>query len=598
MTGLDLSALHLLRPDWLWALAALPVLAAIWAWRRRRASVWQGVVDPHLLPHLLAGKATRRSPWGLWLGLAGYALAVLALAGPSWRQVEQPLWRGQVPLVIALDLSDAMSAADPPPSRMAQARAKLATLLERRGDGPVGLVVYADDAFTVAPLTEDAANLSLFLDALSPEIMPRDGANASRAIAWSTRLMEQAGFDGGQVLLMAGQADADAAGAAAAARASGFDTSVLGIGRAGGVAYRTSGGDTRVAAFDQGRLQAVAAQGGGRYAGLSTDDADLAALGVLSPALADAASSDAEAGRAWQDEGFWLIPPLMLLALFAFRRGGTLAVVVLALYLPVLPAHAADWWRRDDQVEHRRMVEAAKAFREGEYTQSAQDYARVDSADGHYNRGNALAKAGQFEAAIAAYDRALGLQPGMEDAIANKRAVEAAIKRQQDGEGDGGEGGGPQDGQPQPRAGGEGQSNGDAKDGAKGEDREAGQQDPPRPSSGEPPPEPGDEDTPGPDGTPPDAADAADAAEQDAADAAQRERMQQALEAADPQPAGEDGQSAESVASRTDETPAERERRVANEAWLRRVPDDPGGLLREKFRIEYERRRRQGDRDE
>jgi Ca-activated chloride channel family protein len=43
------------------------------------------------------------------------------------------------------------------------------------------------------------------------------------------------------------------------------------------------------------------------------------------------------------------------------------------------------------------------------------------------------------------------------------------------------------------------------------------------------------------------------------------------------------------------ETPQQRERRIANEAWLRRVPDDPGGLLRAKFRLEYERRQHEGD---
>jgi Ca-activated chloride channel homolog len=43
------------------------------------------------------------------------------------------------------------------------------------------------------------------------------------------------------------------------------------------------------------------------------------------------------------------------------------------------------------------------------------------------------------------------------------------------------------------------------------------------------------------------------------------------------------------------ESPAERERRLATEAWLQRVPDDPGGLLRAKFRLEYERRQQEGE---
>lgn len=42
------------------------------------------------------------------------------------------------------------------------------------------------------------------------------------------------------------------------------------------------------------------------------------------------------------------------------------------------------------------------------------------------------------------------------------------------------------------------------------------------------------------------------------------------------------------------ETPEQREQRQAVDAWLRRVPDDPGSLLRTKFRLEYERRQRDG----
>ncbi|KAB8163060.1 VWA domain-containing protein, partial [Lysobacter maris] len=222
MTLPDLSTLHLLRPDWLWALSLLPVLAAVWALRRRRDGVWREAVDAHLLPHLLDRGDRPRRRWtrglGALAGMLAYAFAVLAMTGPSWRQVEQPLWQGKLPLVMALDLSSAGMAADPPPSRVAQARAKLGALLAAR-DGPVGLLVYADDAFTVAPITDDAANVALFLDALSPDIMPVDGQRADRALAAAVRLMQQAGFEKGRILLLAGEADERAVEAAGAARA-------------------------------------------------------------------------------------------------------------------------------------------------------------------------------------------------------------------------------------------------------------------------------------------------------------------------------------------------------------------------------------------
>src|SRR5690606_26574263 len=170
-----LAQLHFLRPWWLLALAALPLLAWWWRARARRGDAWRDAVDAHLLPHLLeadAGNGRRRGAWPRWLALSAAALAIVALAGPAIRKDEQPLWQAQEPLVIALDLSSATLARDLPPNRLAQARAKLATLLRERAGGQAALVAFADDAYTVAPLTEDAGNLALFLDALAPDVMP------------------------------------------------------------------------------------------------------------------------------------------------------------------------------------------------------------------------------------------------------------------------------------------------------------------------------------------------------------------------------------------------------------------------------------------
>src|SRR5690606_33911439 len=128
--------------------------------------------------------------------------------GPSWRREAQPLWEAKAPLVVAFDLSPAMLAADLPPSRLARARAKLATLLRERRGGEVGLLVYADGAYTVAPLTDDAANVAVFLDALAPDIMPGapGEADAAAAIDRAAQLLRQAGFDRGDVLLVSGSA--------------------------------------------------------------------------------------------------------------------------------------------------------------------------------------------------------------------------------------------------------------------------------------------------------------------------------------------------------------------------------------------------------
>jgi len=566
---LSLASLHLLRPQWLWALLALPVLLGLWRVRRRRTSVWRENVDAHLLPHLLVERGGARVRWGAWTAGVAYVLAVLALAGPSWRQVPQPLWQSRTPLVVAVDLSGAALAADLPPSRLAQSRAKLSTLLRERQGGQVALVAFADDAFTVAPLTEDAANVALFLDALSPEVMPVDGQRADRAIEWSVQLLKQSGFDRGRILLMTDHAGDGAGQAASNAAKQGFRIDVLGVGAEAGAPYRRGDGTFANARLDEGSLRGLASSGDGRYARIASDDGDLRALGVLDPTdTEDAARVDGKRGHAWQDEGYWLLPPLMLLALFAFRRRAALAVVVLCVLWN--PVRAADLWRRADQVEHTRIAQGNEAFRRGDFNAAAQAYQLADSADAHYNRGNALAKAGQYPQAIAAYDEALKRQPDMPDAIANKRAVEAAMKREPP------KGGQSKDQQKQ------GQQN-QKPDQTPGQKPQSGQPDPQQDSS---------RDSKSQDSGPQDSnpkpqpaqSDPADTQQQRDADAAQRQRMQQALQ--------QQGQAKQEPQDKArNETPQQREQRLANEAWLRRVPDDPGGLLREKFRIEYERRR-------
>ncbi|WP_345294371.1 VWA domain-containing protein [Luteimonas vadosa] len=580
---LDAIPLSFLRPLWLFALLALPLVAGWW-WRRRgRDEAWRAAVDAHLLPHLLDARGGARGQAGFWIGLLAFALAIVALAGPSWRSEPQPLQQGEAPLVIALDLSSATLAADLPPSRLLQARAKIATLLRQRTGGQVGLVAFADDAFTVAPLTSDAANVALFLDALAPDVMPVDGERADRAIAWSVELLRRAGFDRGDILLMTDDADARAQAAASRALAAGFRVSALGLGRTKGAAYRRADGGIAHARLDAGSLRALATAGGGRYGDWTADDGDLETVGLLAAQPAGAAVARGPVVMVPQDGGYWLLPPLMLLALFAFRRGGALAAVMLCLLLPWQPAHAqatedGGWWRRPDQAAHARKAQAEAAYREGEFGEAARLWSRFRDADSAYNRGNALAKAGRYEHAIKAYDQALRQDPGMADAIANKQAVEAAMKRKpppsprDNSRGDQQQR--PDQGQPQPNAGDPGGQ------GETGDDEASGE---PRPEpQGDPKPDAGERDPATPPEPPP-----GDPDRQREADAAQRERMQRALEQGDA-PA-DDGRQVEGEPDRA-ESAADRERAQANEAWLRRVPDDPGGLLRAKFRLEHERR--------
>ncbi|WP_419403278.1 tetratricopeptide repeat protein [Stenotrophomonas rhizophila] len=568
-----LNHVHLARPALLWALAALPLIALLWTWRRRRSSVWRQNVDAHLLPHLLVAGG-RRAWSGLALLLLGWTLAVVALAGPGWRQLPQPLWQAPAPLVVALDLSSRTTATDLPPSRLLQARAKLATLLRERSGGEVALLAYADDAFTVAPLTGDAANVALYLDALAPDVMPRDGQRADRAIEAGVLLLQQSGAKGGDILLLTDRADDAARAAAAAAKAQNIHVSVLGLGTAAGAAYRSGDGQIARAQLEPDTLRAVADAGGGRYAAVADDEGDLKALGVLTPRASAGEQQRREGeGLAWRDEGFWLLPPLMLLSLWAFRRRGVAAVALVCVMLPLaMPATAQaaerNWWQRADQRDQQRVAEGVEAYRRGDFQAAQQQFEGVNDAEARYNLGNALARQGQYDAAIAAYDQALALRPGMPDAVANRAAVDAARKRKPP------PGAGQQPQQQQQKQN-QSQQSQQQQQQQKQDPSPKGEQGQPKPGQGTPPQDP--------------QAGKPDPGEQARADAAQRERMRQALEKQQADAGNTPAQRREA-----NETPQQREQRQAVEAWMRRVPDEPGNLLRQKFQLESERRKRDG----
>lgn len=600
------SALHFLRPEWLWALLALPLILALAVYRQRRSDAWRQAVDAHLLPHLLAAGAKRRVrlPWAL---LLGWTLASLAMAGPSWRQQAQPMFQASAPLLVVVDLSSRITATDLPPSRLLQARAKVGELLRARQGGQVGLVVYADDAYTVAPLTDDGSNVALYLDALSPDVMPRDGQRADRGIDWATRLMRQIGALQGQILLVSDQADSEAALAAAQARSLGLQVSVLGLGTPAGAVYRDGNGQIRQAALDEGSLRAVATAGGGRYARISADDGDLRALGVLDARDGTAAQRPGE-GKQWRDEGFWLLPPVMLLALLAFRRRAVLAAVLAVGLLPWMndaqaqapatpvsqPAQGT-LWKRSDQLQHQRLAEGVQAYRKGDFATARRQFEGIDSDAGWYNLANTLAREGNYDDAIAAYDRALALHPGMADAVANRAVVDAARKRRPSGGGQGqDQQKPPQNGQQKQPQGPQGQQNpqGQPKQGQ----QQPGQGQPPSGQQGQPKagdnnaqsePQPGERGRDGQQAPP----QVEDAKAQAQADEQQRQRMQQAMQQAREVEAGKGGKPVPGGEGRT---PRQREEQQAVEAWMRRVPDDPGALLRAKFQLENERRKREG----
>jgi Ca-activated chloride channel family protein len=629
---------HFLRPWWLLALAALPVLWRLLTHRGADAGAWRGAVDAHLLEHLLVpgdDAAPTRLP--RWLVAFGWALACFALAGPAWEQLPQPLYQNRAARVFALELSPSMLAQDAKPSRYERARYKLGDMLKRSGDAQTALIAYAGDAFVVAPLTDDANTVANLIDALDPGVMPVAGNATGRAIDLGVKLIKQAGVDGGEIVLLADSAGSDAAAAARRALAAGVNVSVLGIGSEQGapVALQQGGflknaeGDIVLPKLDVGALAAVAAAGGGRYVTYATDSSDLdRLLDTMTPyAPAQQTKTTLATTPRYLDRGPFLVLLLLPLGALGFRRGWLLLLpLLLCAHVPSAQAFSwQDLWQRPDQraqaeldAGHAPQAQAlaqspalhgAAAYRAADFATAAQDFGHEQSADAQYNLGNALAKQAHYPEAIAAYDAALKRAPELADAKANKQAVEEWMKQQQQqkDQKENQQNSKDHQGHEQKQDGSGSSSDKNQQEQQQAKDGESQQQDQQK--------NPGNDSRNGADGKPQSGQDAASSDQDKQESTAQRQdqsgadrnlQAQSAASEADQQAKqqfeqkmnqalNKDDKKAEKqsrpmrLGARDDGSPRD-EHEQAVEQWMQRVPDDPGGLLRRKFQLEYQRR--------
>ena len=111
------------------------------------------------------------------LVLAAIALAIIALAQPRWgeRSEDRDIHTREV--LIALDLSRSMLAADATPSRLERAKEITAQLLDALKGESVGLVVFAGTSFVQVPLSSDYQIIREFMPSLTPDYMPQGGSD-------------------------------------------------------------------------------------------------------------------------------------------------------------------------------------------------------------------------------------------------------------------------------------------------------------------------------------------------------------------------------------------------------------------------------------
>ena len=581
---------HFLRP-W-WFLGFIPVVAVIgfYTWRKRNAGNWEAIINPELLPFLLQGSGGKRAlngPWLMAFMISAWIFCCLSLAGPAWQQLSQPVHKQDSALVVVLDLSPSMLAEDISPNRLVRARYKLIDILTRRTEGVVGLIVYGGDSHTVSPLTEDSNTIVSMVPVLEPNLLPETGSNVEEGLASAIDLAMNGGYQQADILLITDGIDKSALSniAPIISGEGNYRLSILGVGTTDGApipgvagGFIKKAGNVIVAKLNVGTLRKIAANNGGSYQTLSADDRDIDNLLAGMDSLLT--NSTRETGRSfdlWDDQGYWLVLLLLPVLLLSFRKGTVVVILIAPLLFTAQPVKALEWqdlWQTPDQQASEAMTaenyEAAKglfqdsrwrgsaAFKAGDFDQAIADFSQDDSAIGDYNHGNALAKAGDLEGAIEAYNNALSKEPKMEDARFNLDLVEQ-LKDQQD-----------QDQQDQEQQDQDQQNQEQQDQGQQDqEQQDQSQQDQEQQDQGQQDQEQQDQD------------------QQNESDEDPAQTEQDKPEDKNEAATEEEQKEEVSVEELSDEEKQEQE---AIERILRRIPDDPGGLLRAKFRHQARQR--------
>ena len=609
------SQFHLLRPMWLLTLMPALVLFILLLKRRLASARWNGIIDESLMPHVLDQMPSEQSRWPLWFILFAWVFSSIALSGPTWEQLPQPVQKKDNALVIVLDMSLSMAAQDVSPDRATRARQKVIDILKQRNEGLTALVVYAGDAYTVTPLTDDADTIINLVPALSPFIMPAMGSRPDKALALADKLIRDAGLTRAQFLLMTDGIQTKDIGRITKVLADKKQQlSILTLGTEEGapIAMQEGGfkrdgqGNIVLPKLELESIKQLAADLNIRWHQMSFDDTDwhyLLNINSLTDKALDHSANQKNVSDQttlerqfdlWADQGYWLIFIVILIAALSFRRGWLLSLAFLITLQPET-SYASLWddaWQtKDQQAQQSFEKDPAKAaemfedpnwkassfYRAEDYQQAVENFSinnddsEIEQAESHFNRGNALAHAGELEKAIKAYEQSLELNSDFSDAEFNKALVEKLLEEQEQQDSD------------------EKQDSDEQKDSDEdqdSDDKNSDQKDSDSKDSGQKDSQEKDSEQ-------------KDSDKKDAEEKSAEEKNEEGSKSEQERKAKEELNKQAEEEQRADQAETEdeltREEKQALEQWLNRIPDDPGGLLKRKFLYQYKQRDQQDE---
>lgn len=267
------------HPEYLYLLVLVPLLVVLniyMAARRRKSLERFGQMET--ISQLMPDVSFVRPIVKFYFLLTSFAIIIFALAGPQFGSKLETVKRKGIELVIALDVSNSMNAADIEPTRLERAKQGISRLVDRLEGDRVGVVIFAGQAYTQLPITADASAAKMFVSNITTGSVPSQGTDISAAIKLSMKSFSKKEGINRAIIVVTDGEDHEAAAVEAAkeAVANGVRVITVGMGLPKGSPIRIPGGgetdfmkdkegNVVITKLNESMLQEIAAAGSGVY---------------------------------------------------------------------------------------------------------------------------------------------------------------------------------------------------------------------------------------------------------------------------------------------------------------------------------------------
>jgi Ca-activated chloride channel family protein len=441
---------HFLRSEAFYLFIPLLFILILLLAGNKSSSKWKKMIAPHLRKFMFS----KGNWWAMSLPLITFTLAVLlsilAIAGPTWSKEKVPGQRVHAVTLIALDLSTSMLAKDIQPSRLERAKLKIDDFLDANPGARVGLVAYAGTPHLVLPFTADYNIIRHHAASLLSRSMPVKGTNYALFIEKIDTLMKRIDAPS-TVLILTDALDGNAATLLSDwVKKSPHHIEIILLSSPGGASV--PGFSNVQSVQDQGTRQNLSQNEKIIITPLTLDQSDVKSIADRIRKKLVFQKEDDKKEDVWEDRGWLLIYPALLITLFWFRRGWVIQwcwiLLPFALTSCGIESKHPDWWYKKDyqgqmlmnayeydSAAERFETETYKAvayYKAENYEAAADLFALDTTASGLYNHGLALTKLGRYDDAMDAFREAVNLDPSMKEKADASLSKTNAVKQRAD----------------------------------------------------------------------------------------------------------------------------------------------------------------------